>query len=181
MRRVLIFAFLFFTGLLAAQTEISILRTFYANDFRDWLFYDEQEKELGTLRTRWQLNRDYSQWDIRLGELSGSIMLRWQDRPNEWEIRIQNEFLTVAPTWPGQLDSWRITQNGEIFYLNLLPDPEGILWALEEDQQTLCYIYNVYVADPREWEVKREKTKEKISTPLMITAFFLASYYSSPK
>lgn len=167
-----------FQQLLSAQ-DISILRTFYANDYRDWLFYDEQENEMGTLRTRWQMTKDYSQWDIRLGELSGSILLRWQDRPNEWEVRISDDLFTMTSTWPNQLDSWRITNEGDTYYLNLIPDPEGTQWALEQDQNILAYIYNVYYDDPREWEVKRHQ--EKINQNLLITAFFLVSYYSSPK
>lgn len=169
-----------FKLLLTAQ-DISIIRTFYANDFRDWLFYDAQENELGTMRTRWQLNRDYSQWDIRIGELSGSIGLRWQDRPNEWEIRLQDKFYTVASTWPGQLDSWRITTPGKTYYLNMIEDPEGFQWALEQDQNTLSYIYNVYFDDPREWEVERILKNEKIDPSLMIVALFIVTYYSTPK
>jgi hypothetical protein len=49
---------------------------------------------------------------------------------------------------------------------------------LEEDSNSLCYIYNVYYDDPREWEVKRE---QKIEQSLLITVFFLASYYTTPK
>jgi hypothetical protein len=178
--RIFIFLFFFVQQLLTAQ-DISILRTFYADDYRDWLFYDAKENELGTLRTRWQMTRDYSQWDIRLGELSGSILLRWQDRPNEWEVRIKDDFCYVVSTWPGQLDSWRISYKDKTYYLNLIPDPEGIQWALEQDQNALCYIYNVYYADPREWEVHREKGQENIDTTLMVTALFLVSYYSTPK
>jgi hypothetical protein len=164
--------------LLSAQ-EISILRAFYANDFRDWLFYDKKENELGTLRTRWQLTKDYSQWDIRLGELSGSIVLRWHDHPNEWEIRILDDLITIEPTWPGLKDSWRIHYHGKTYYLNLIPDPEGIQWTLEQDQTILCNIYNVYYMDSREWEVKRDQ--EKLDQNLVITSLFLVSFYSSPK
>jgi hypothetical protein len=174
-----IFAIILFCSQQIFSQEISLLRTFYANDFRDWLFYDEQENELGTLRSRWQLTKDYTQWDIRLGEVSGSILLRWQDHPNDWEIRIHNSFIRAECTWPGQLDSWRITSNNKIYYLNLIPDPEGMQWALDQDQKILAYIYNVYFQDPREWEVKKEV--EEVDPELMITAFFLASYYSSPK
>ncbi len=174
---------LFFVCFVQSSTaqDITLLRSFYANDFRDWLFLDKQENELGTLRTRWQMTRDYSQWDIRLGELSGSILLRWQDRPNEWEIRINDDFCTASSTWPGQLDSWRINFHDKTYYLNRIQDPEGFQWALEQDQYVLAYIYNVYYDDPREWEFHREQSNEKIDNTLTVTALFLASYYSSPK
>ncbi len=163
---------------LCQAQDISILRTFFANDFRDWQFYDFKEREIGTLRARWGLTNDYSQWDIRIGESSGSIVLRWQDRPDEWEIRLDNQFISAAPTWPGQIDSWRITKENKTYYFNLIHDPEGFQWVLEEDSNSLCYIYNVYYDDPREWEVKRE---QKIEQSLLITVFFLASYYTTPK
>lgn len=158
--------------------EISLLRTFYSDDYRDWIFYDKKENELGTLRTRWLISQDYSQWDIRIGEISGSIVLRWSDRPNEWEIRIQNKFYTAEPTWQGQIDSWRIQHLGKTYYLNLIDDPEGFQWSLEQDQNTLGHIYNVFYNDPREWAVEQEM---EIDQGLLITAFFLVSYYSTPK
>lgn len=169
---------LFYSQSLVAQ-EIHFLRTLYSDDFREWLLYDDENKDIGNLRTRYQLTPDYSQWDIRLGELSGSVQLRWKDKPNEWEVRLQNEFLTASPTWPGQLDSWRITDHSKTYYLSLKQDPEGIQWILSKDQNDLLYVYNVYYNDVRDWAV--EYQKKEVSTSLIITAIFLSSYYSTPK
>ncbi|MBK8449010.1 MAG: hypothetical protein IPO78_04080 [Saprospiraceae bacterium] len=168
----------FFTHSVCAQ-EISYLRSLYADDFREWLFFDARENEIGTLRARWQLSTDYSQWDVRIGEYSGAILLRWNDRPNDWEIRIHNDFLTAAPTWPGHLDSWRITDHSKTYYFNLQRDPEGIQWVLEQEKEAVCFIYNEYLNDTRDWAI--EYQNKEVNLNLIIAAFFLTSYYSTPK
>lgn len=176
--RFVLFGFLFFAQSINSQ-DIHFLRTFYADDFRDWLFYNEDEIEIGTLRARWQLTSDYTQWDVRIGERSGSILLRWDDRPNEWEIRIQNDFLSASPTWPGQFDSWRITDHATSYYLNLIKDPEGIQWVLTKDQDSICYFYNAYLNDLRDWSIEYQNIE--LNSNLIITALFLSTYYSTPK
>lgn len=98
-------------------------------------FFDAEDQEVGSLRARFQLKEDYSQWDFRVGELSGFILQRWNGRANEWEIRSGNTFITVTATWPGQFDSWRITAKDTVYYLTRDRDPQDFNWELSYDQK----------------------------------------------
>ncbi len=159
--------------------EIQFFQSYYSNDFREWILKDSAEQQLGTMRASWQFERDYSQWDIRIGELSGSIYHKWRDQNNDWEIRLQNDFYTAQAVWKGQFDSWRITNNNKTYYLNLIRDPDGFQWKLSKEQEELCFLYNTYFSDLREWTIEYF---EKLNDPaLMVAAIFIVSYYSTPK
>ena len=165
-----------FSNIQLAAQDIHFMRSYYADDFRDWIFFDADDQEIGSLRARFQLKEDYSQWDFRLGEFSGFILQRWNGRANEWEIRSGNTFITVTATWPGQFDSWRITSKDQVYYLIRDRDPQDFTWQLSLDQKTICRIYNLYFRDPRDWEI--EKFAEKIDPALEMTALFLVGFYS---
>lgn len=160
----------------ATAQDIRFMRSYYADDFRDWIFFDADDLEIGNLRARFQLKEDYSQWDFRVGELSGFILQRWNGKANEWEIRSGNTFITVTATWPGQFDSWRITAKDKVYYLNRDRDPQDFTWDLNLDQKNLCRIYNLYFRDPRDWEI--EKFVETMDPALEMTALFLVGFYS---
>jgi len=108
---------LFLCTSLGFSQDIQFMRSYYADDFRDWIFFDSEDHEIGSMRARFQLKEDYSQWDFRVGELSGFILQRWNGKANEWEIRSGNTFITVTATWPGQFDSWRISTKDKVYYL----------------------------------------------------------------
>ena len=45
----------------------------WSDDFREWTIFTDDEEEEGELTMRWQQQMDWTQWDYRLGEETGSI------------------------------------------------------------------------------------------------------------
>lgn len=179
MRSIFCLLFLYYSSLPVQAQDIYSFQTYYSNDFREWILEDSAEQQIGTLRASWQFEKDYSQWDIRIGELSGSIYHKWRDQNDDWEIHLQNDFYTAQPVWKGQFDSWRITNNNKTYYVNLIRDPDGFQWKLSKEQEDLCFLYNTYYYDLREWTIEYFG---KVNDPaLMVTVVFLVSYYSTPK
>lgn len=167
-----------FTVQLNAQ-EIFLFHTYYSNSIDQWVYRDHHEKELGYLNARWAFDQDYSQWDLRMGELSGTITLPWKDNPDQWEVRILNDLCLIRPVWPNYLDAWRIEYQGEQYTLRLQNDLEGYQWILSNGDQELLVVYNLYFEDLRDWALDYFT---EIKDPMLpVVALFVSMKYSLGK
>ncbi|MBK9107310.1 MAG: hypothetical protein IPM92_02730 [Saprospiraceae bacterium] len=156
---------------------ISHFQTVYSDDLRDWRFLDEEESQMGSLRARWGFEQDFSQWDIRIDELSGSIQQRWKNQPHDWEIRLLDHFLTATPVWAGQFDVWRIAFKDKIYNLRIEPESDGIQCLMTQGEEEVFIIYNSYFFDYRDWSI--EYLQDVEDQILVVTGFFLAGLYGS--
>lgn len=170
--------FFFLSVQLNAQ-EIHLFHTFYSNSIDQWVYRDQDEKELGYLNARWAFDQDYSQWDLRMGELSGSITLPWKDRPDQWEVRILNDLCLIRPVWPDYHDAWRLEYQGDQYTLRLQNDLEGYQWILSHNDKELFVVYNLYYEDLRDWAIDYFfETKDPM---LPLACLFISMKYSLDK
>lgn len=149
----------------------------YPNQIREWRFLDDEESDLGSLRARWIFEQDLSQWDIRLGELSGSVQQKWKNQPHDWEIRLHNSFIAAQPVWPRQYDTWRLQFNDRVYTFSMDYDPEGSLWRLTTDETDILAIYNTYLYDFMDWTL--EYASDVDDPILVVASCFLAAVYSN--
>ena len=180
-RTALIFLFLGFVTILQAQ-YLSGIATRWSDDFSEWLLFPENEEdEEGTLNMRWQSRRDWTVWDYRLGDWSGSIKLKWKNNPNEWEIRGNNEIVTARTLWNNNFLEWRIKDNsGKQYtlksrYGNIIDD-----WELRDSNMGEFRMYTNYERDPRDWVII-DDLDESVSLTTKIAMIFIVVYHSSPK
>ncbi|MBK8954947.1 MAG: hypothetical protein IPM34_05240 [Saprospiraceae bacterium] len=174
--RWMLFIGLFILNDLHSQS-IQYFQTANPGDFRSWVFLDRDESFLGNLNARWPFERRLDEWDLRIGEWSGSVKLRWSNRPDEWEIRLHNEFLTAQPTWNKQFDSWRLQYGDKTYSFTLDPDPDGQLWRLQMGDHELLLIYNTYLYDYLDWTLDYASDVDELV--LVTTACFIAAYYGN--
>lgn len=166
------------TSCVTAQV-ISAAYTRYDDSFREWYFLTTDEEE-GTLSLRWLYDDNWSEWDYRLGEHSGSIELKWKDSPEEWELRGGNRIVTARTVWRGDLKEWRINDGERTLTLRSRWSNRLDEWELRSAHDGHWHMYTVYEGDPRDWIIDDELGDDyPFETRLMLV--FLALYHASPK
>ena len=184
MRYNLLLIMVFIGMALQAQTDstelnISGLSIAREDDFTDWDFYGNTDDPIGYLRLRWIFQKDWSEWDYRIGEETGSIKQRTKSDPNIWELRSGNVILTLKTIYTGDFNQWRITDDSQTLTFSTLYENVYDGWKTSSKAGQF-EIYTQWEMDPRDWIVY-DKLKPEISNPFKISMIFLASYYSSPK
>lgn len=149
------------------------------DDYTEWDFYSEGEHAVGYLRLRWRHLNDWTEWDYRIGEITGQIKQRTKGDPNIWELRSQNTVLTLKTVYSGDFNQWRITDDSKTLtfsteYANVYDGWKTSSKAGEFE------VYTQWEMDPRDWIIY-DRLKPEYHQPFKVAMVFLASYYSSPK
>lgn len=152
----------------------------YGDDFTEWNLFAAEDQPAGNLKMRWQMQRDWSEWDFRYGEVTGQIKLRNKHDPNIWELRSEGKVLTMKTIYTGDFNQWRITDDSYTItfstrYTNIY---DG--WQLTADKAGKFEIYTQWEMDPRDWIIN-DKAGERVTFPFKMAMVFLSSFYSSPK
>jgi hypothetical protein len=94
---------------LFAQPYLWGVNSTWSDAFHEWEILTEDEDLSGTLNAPFYSTGNFTQWDYRLGEDSGSIRMKWKDDPNEWELRGNNRIVSARTIWKNDFREWRIT------------------------------------------------------------------------
>ncbi len=172
------FLFVFLPVFMSAQ-GITGIGTRWADEFREWVILSEEE-EIGDLRMRWQNPNDWSQWDYRIGEVTGTIEQKWKDNPNEWEVRGENEIATARTLVRGDFREWRITNNQNQLTIRTRYGNIADEWELRSTSHGNFEMLTVWEGDPREWVIIDELDAE-IPLTMRMALIFVVIYNSSPK
>ena len=154
--------------------------TKWSDDFRDWTIYTDEEGEEGSITMRWQQQFDWTEWDYRLGEESGSIRLKWKNDPREWEIRGGGEVITARMKWNNDINVWRISDGSKKLTLKAPYNNNLNDWGIVEEDNGIFDIYMEWENDPRDWTIVDE-FDEEISLTMKIAIAFVSIYHSFPK
>lgn len=178
-RQLLILAFSFCSFCLSAQI-ITGIATKWTDDFRDWIIYTDVEDEEGNFTMRWQNQLDWTEWNYRLGEESGSIKMKFKNDPTNWEVRGGGEIISMRMKWNNDIHEWTISDGStkvtlKAPYNNNLND-----WEIKEDKNGVFEMYMEWTDDPREWVVVDE-FDEEISFHFKLAIAFIGIYNSFPK
>ncbi|MBK8642082.1 MAG: hypothetical protein IPN15_07715 [Saprospiraceae bacterium] len=175
MQKFLIILFALALNYVEAQS-IYFVRSVFENDLGEWSLRDSVDEELGFLRIRFMNQDKLAGWDCRILEESGTIRLRWADKPDEWTLQMGGKTFMATPVWPGQYDQWRITDNQEAFTLFAKFDVEGVDWRLVDgSNNSVVSIYNEYINDKRDWVL--EYDPDKITNSFVVLSFFIIVRY----
>ena len=175
MHKLLIILFALALNYVEAQS-IYFVRSVFENDLGEWSLRDSVDEELGFLRIRFMNQDKLAGWDCRILEESGTIRLRWADKPDEWTLQMGGKTFMATPVWPGQYDQWRITDNQEAFTLFAKFDEDGVDWRLVDgSNNSVVSIYNEYINDKRDWVL--EYDPDKITNSFVVLSFFIIVRY----
>lgn len=135
----------------------------------------------GELKLRWlNVNEDWTQWDFTLGELRGTVRLKWQD-PNEWELRTYaGDVITMRTAWRNDFKEWRITNNSVALTLRSRWTNQLDEWLVDDPNRGRFYLYTLRERDPRDWAIE-DSLDESVSTAMKLAMVFLTVFHSSPR
>ncbi len=179
MRSNLILFLLFFTFICKAQF-ITGISTKWSDDFIEWIVYTDDEDLEGDITMRWQMQRDWTEWDYRLGDETGSIKLKWKGDPNHWELSGGDELITIRTLWKGDPSEWRITNNSKSITLKRRWNNNFNEWQLKNGKYGEFDMITNWENDPREWVVE-DDLDDDISIHMKMAILFIVTYHSSPK
>lgn len=175
-----IFFIFYFNSIIFSQVELYGIGTSWDDSYKEWILYTADEEVEGELSLRWAANNDWSEWDYRIDEESGSIKQKWHNDPSQWELRGGNEIITIKTKWSNDITEWRISTGSinltlKSKYRNQLEE-----WELTTKTYGKFEMYTTYENDPRDWEIIDE-LDEEISLPMKLALMFVVMYNSTPK
>jgi len=190
-KNVLVFVALFSGFTLMGQT-LDGLAARWSDEFTEWdmytlegdqVVYEEDGEEYievepsGQLVMRWQMDRNWNEWDFMIDDISGSIKQTWDDDPTQWELRIGNEVVTCRAAWRNDLSEWRITNNRKTLTWRSKYRRNYNEWELRGDTYGSFSVYATYRDDPRDWSIEDDLTEE-IPFAMKMAMTFLAMIHS---
>ena len=170
--------FCFLPGL-QAQSVIGI-GTVYNNSFREWTITTDDEDITGELRMRWSFRDDWTEWDLRIGDLSATIEQKWDDDPNLWEIRCNGVVVNAKTTWPNEFNRWKLSDGSHQYNWGTRYFNDRERWFITDRGQDSFEVSMYYDGDPRDWTVT-DNLPADVSDAMKLAMIFLAIFHSSPK
>ncbi len=156
--------------------ELTGIATKWSDSFTEWVIFTDDEELEGELRLRWLSNNDWSEWEYRVGDASGSIRLKWKPNQNEWEVRGDNEIVTMRTVWNNDFREWRISADKTL----TLKCRHGNLFDEWELDSSDFRIATVWEGDPRDWLIE-DRLGDEVSLPVKMAVVFIAVFNSTPK
>ena len=152
----------------------------WSDSFMEWKVYTEGDSIDGNIDLRWKINKDWTVWDMDLGEFSGTAKMKYSNDPNLWEFRSGNEIINAKTYWSNDFSDWRLNNGRQKirfkYKLNDLP----FIWYSEGEDYGSIDIYPEYNDGLQYWIVEDELS-EDISTLYKMAMVFIAMYHSVPK
>jgi hypothetical protein len=178
----LVFIFCLFLSFnnLQSQTLTGISVRF--NDaFVDWdVFVDSLDEDKGNLQMTWQHPDDWTNWNYRIGEKTGTIKTKWTRDLEHWETRGENKIISAETIFAGEKRQWRVTNNDFSLELTCTDYQNCEQWTVEDSRRGKFLIYTERQRDPRDWLIEDE-LDPSVSLPMKMTLVFLAILNTVPK
>jgi hypothetical protein len=162
-----------------AQKIIGI-GTRYDDSFREWIITTEDEDIRGEMRMRWAFRDDWTEWDVRIGDVSATIEQKWHDDPSLWEIRCEGVTVNARTTWPGEYYRWKLSDGEHQFNWRTPYANKRDEWNTDQPDGNFFQVYTYWDGDPREWVVVDE-LPEDVSLAMKLAMIFLTLHFSTPR
>ena len=166
-------------GHLIAQHVIG-LGTRYNDTFKEWVIKTEDEDVEGEMRMRWAFRNDWTQWDIRIGDVIATVEQKWKDDPNLWEIRCGDYTVNARTTWPDVFNHWKLNDGKHQYNWGTKYANQRDEWLLGTGSDDLFKVSMYWTDDPRDWVVT-DNLPEDVSMAMRLSMIFLAIHFSTPK
>lgn len=164
--------------ILSQAQYLTGIATYYDDSFVEWRLYTNVEATEGELRVQWE--DDWSEWDYRLGDISGNIKLKWKDKWDEWELRGNNQIITARAIWSGDFTEWRIKDGKQTFTFQSKWKNQLDIWEVRDSKNGNFAIETNWERDPRDWNIF-DDFDETVSFEAKMMMTFIAIVHSSPR
>lgn len=149
------------------------------DSFGEWMIYTDNQELEGELRLRWLTTDDWSEWEYRIGEATGTIRAKWKGNLNEWEVRGGNEVVTMRTVFNNEFREWRIVGKKNFTWKSRYGNTFDE-WETTEGNLGTFNVLTAWEGNPSEWIIEDEMD-ETINLPTKMALVFLSVFYSSPK
>jgi hypothetical protein len=150
------------------------------NSFREWdIALDDEEFE-AKITQRWQMQNDWTEWDVSWGKNHGVIRQKWKNDPSQWELRLKDDIVTMRTHWGKDINEWIISDGKQELILATLFNSQPEVWEVKKSKSGKFKVSMYFENDPRDWEIEDYLT-EDISDAMKIATAFIAVFHSSPK
>ena len=154
--------------------------TRWNDSFAEWAVFTTDEENEGELRLRWAMQDDWTEWQYRLGESTGTIKLKWREDLNEWEARGDNQIASARTVWRGNFREWRISDGKHTLTLHSRYGNIWDEWTIRNSSSGHFEMYTSFEGDPRDWAVIDE-LDESVPLPMKILMIHVVLFQSTPK
>ncbi|MFN7116319.1 MAG: hypothetical protein ACK4TA_05930 [Saprospiraceae bacterium] len=178
MKGILLSSALLLTASVQAQVLTGISSK-WSDSFGEWTIYTDNQELEGELRLRWLSTDNWTEWEYRLGEETGTIRMKWKDNPNEWEVRGNNEVVTMRTVLNGNFREWRIIGNKNFDWKSRYGNTFDE-WAIASSHLGTFNLLTAWEGNPSDWIIEDE-LDESITLPTKMALVFLSVFFSSPK
>ena len=171
------------TFCLAIPLHVQVLTgsvTRWNDSFSEWVIYTAEEEQDGELRHRWPMQDDWTEWQYRLGESTGTIKLKWQKDLNEWEARGDNQIATARTVWRENFREWRITDGNHTLTLSSRFGNIWDEWTIRNSSAGQFDMYTSFEGDPRDWVIIDE-LDESVPLVMKLLMVHVVLFQSTPK
>jgi len=182
------------TGVLAlpqsyCQTIITGIESYYDDSASEWTMYGldpEEEQEMeemqeidGSLRIKWILRNDFSEWTFDYNNEISNIKMKFDDF-SRWELRTENnDIVDIQTKWRNDITEWKITHGGSIYKWQSEYKNELNSWFFETDSSGYFDMYTLYSNDSRDWGIEDQTID--IPDCVKLAAIFITIYCTTPK
>lgn len=165
---------------LAQAQELIGLASMFDDSFVAWEIVTEDDDLIGSFRKTWTNSDNWTDWEYRLGEESGTIRPKWKEDPNQWEVRGHEEIITVRTVFKNDFSQWRLSNND--VQIKLERDRRyGINeWRVDGGVYGDFIMYTYYEDDPRDWVIE-DHLSEDFAIEWKVALMYIIYYHSSPK
>lgn len=119
---------------------------------REWTLYDSTEAAIGDFQAVNLPNDAFQSWNLRIGEKSGYIKLRWKENPEQYDLLFDNKRISFSTIWPKQIDRWKLSTDSHLYELSFQIDEDGYKATLiNSKNEPILILNNEFVMDPRDW------------------------------
>jgi len=168
----------FFQANSFAQSDMYAVGAYYDDTFAEWVVYYGEE-ETGTIRMKWPLKEDWTQWEVFVGETEGFVKQRWSNKPGHWEAKINDQVIDMRPVFPRDYSQWILKSQEENVRLHMVYSDTVENWSIETKDGYFDF-YTTYLGDVRDWSIE-DSLGDQLSTELKLAAITLILYHSCPK
>jgi len=145
---------LFSVGLAAQVPPLYGMHAEWDDKLTQWTIYTVDEEIDGEMNMVWEAMNRIDEWDFRFEGVHGKIKQKILGNKEQWELRIENEVVTILQQWPGDFSEWRITDNTRSIDYKLDRREDPFFWSLKQsDRFGKFQMYSEYQSDPRDWVI----------------------------
>ena len=152
----------------------------FDNSFREWNIALDDEDFEGKITQRWQMQNDWTDWELTWGKKNGSIRQKWKNDPSQWELRLNDDLVTMRTHWGKDINEWIISDGKQELILETKYTGQPQVWEVKKSKNGKFKVSMFYNNDPRDWEIEDNLT-EDISDAMKLATTFIAVFHSSPK